>query len=123
MTRPIHFEILADDPEHLVEFYAQVFGWQAVRWEGGEQDYWPITTGPDDQPGINGGIMGRHFEQSVINTVETPSLEQTTQLVESAGGKLVHGPNEVPGAGTHAYFADPEGNLFGVMQPVESEER
>jgi predicted enzyme related to lactoylglutathione lyase len=37
--------------------------------------------------------------------------------VEVNGGKLIHGPNEVPGVGLHAYCADPEGKLFGMMQP------
>lgn len=122
MSRPIYFEILADDPEQLAQFYAQVFGWKVARAPGGEQGYWPITTGPQDQPGINGGIMGRHFDQSVINTLESSSLEQTTEAIERAGGKLVYGPNQVAGAGTHAYFADPEGNLFGIMQPIASAE-
>jgi predicted enzyme related to lactoylglutathione lyase len=28
------------------------------------------------------------------------------------------GPNEIPGVGLHAYCADPEGNLFGILQPA-----
>ena len=61
--------------------------------------------------------MHRAFEQAVINTAEVESLAEALQKVEAQGGKLVHGPNEVPGVGTHAYCADPEGNLFGLMQP------
>ena len=40
------------------------------------------------------------------------------EKVEAAGGKKVHGPNEIPGVGVHAYCADPEGNLFGILQPA-----
>ena len=58
MPRVVHFEIHADDPERAVNFYQDVFGWQIVKWEG-PQDYWLITTGPDDEPGINGGLMKR----------------------------------------------------------------
>lgn len=118
MKRPVHFEILADDPKKVAEFYANVFGWEIADWGGGEQTYWLATTGPESEPGINGGFMGRAFDQAVINTLEVESLEDITQSIESAGGKVVHGPNDVPGVGRHAYFADPEGNLFGVMQPA-----
>ena len=118
MPRPVHFEILGDDPEALGKFYATVFGWEVNPWGGGEQTYWLLTTGPDAEPGINGGLMARHFDQPVINTVTVDSLEATIAKVEAAGGEKVHGPNEIPDVGTHAYCADPEGNLFGLMQPA-----
>lgn len=54
MPRVVHFEVHADDPERAANFYSGVFGWELAKWEG-PQDYWLITTGPDDEPGINGG--------------------------------------------------------------------
>lgn len=121
MNRPTHFEILADNPEEIGKFYHSVFNWEVASWGGGEQTYWLVTTGPEDSPGINGGIMDRQFKQAVINTIEVSSLEETIEKVELGGGKLVHGPNEVPGVGLHAYCADPQGGLFGVMQPLPPE--
>ena len=117
MKRPVHFEILADDPKKTAGFYESLLGWEIATGGGGEQSYWLVTTGPDDVPGINGGIMQRSFQQGVINTLEVESIEDMLKSVEANGGKLIHGPNEVPGVGLHAYCADPEGNLFGMMQP------
>jgi len=117
MKRPVHFEILADDPASVGAFFHAVLDWEIGTWGEGEQSYWLVTTGPEGTPGINGGIMHRHFPQAVINTVEVESLKATLEKVEAAGGKLVNGPNEVPGVGMHAYCADPEGNLFGLMEP------
>ena len=116
MPRPIHFEILADDPEKTIDFYKSIFHWEIAPWSDGEQAYWPVKTGSDDTPGINGGIMKRHFQQAVINTIAVESLDEMLKKVHDAGGTTVHGPNEVPGVGNHAYCADPEGNLFGLMQ-------
>jgi len=118
MMRPVHFEILAEDPGKLAEFYKAVFDWEIADWGGGDQIYWLATTGADNEPGINGGFMWRSLDQAVINTIEVGSLEEATSKIEAAGGKIVHGPNKVPGQGMHAYFADPEGILFGVMQPA-----
>ena len=118
MYRPVHFEILADNPEKISIFYRSVLGWKVEPWSGQGSPYWLVTTGPDDVPGINGGIMHRDFPQPVIHTIEVESLSDCLKKVESAGGKLVNGPNEIPGVGTHAYCSDPEGNLFGLLQPV-----
>jgi predicted enzyme related to lactoylglutathione lyase len=117
MSRPVHFEILANDPEKIAAFYRDVLGWQVATW-GGPQNYWLVTTGPEGTLGINGGIMHRHFPQAVINTVGVASLEAAIAKVEAAGGKKVQGPNEIPGIGLHAYCTDPEGNYFGLLQPV-----
>ena len=115
MSRPVHFEILADDPAGVAEFYRKALGWDSARWEG--QTYWLVTTGPAGTPGINGGIMGHHFAQRVINTIEVESLQDALAKVESAGGTRVHGPSQLPGVGLHAYCTDPEGTMFGLLQP------
>ncbi len=57
MARPMHFEIQASNPPALMDFYSKLFGWTFNKWEAGE--YWMIHTGPDDQPGINGGLIPR----------------------------------------------------------------
>ena len=117
MSRVVHFEIQADDPERAATFYVRALGWKVSRW-GGDVPYWLTETGPAKAMGINGAIMERnHPAAGVINTVGVGSLEQTLADIEAAGGKLVHGPNEIPGIGRHAYCTDTEGNVFGVLEP------
>lgn len=123
MGRPVHFEILGDDPAKLAGFYSEVLGWEFQSWSGSEeyqQEYWLATTGPEDEAGINGAIMKRHFPQSVINTTLVDSLDETLAQVTASGGKLVFRPNEIPHVGTHAYCEDPEGNLFGVIEELKT---
>ncbi len=116
MNRPVHFEILGEDPAKLSGFYKDVFGWEIATWDG-PQGYWLATTGQDG-PGINGGFMERHFPQAVINTIEVKSMAECVAAIETAGGKKIHGPQEIPGVGNHAYCADPEGNMFGLLEPI-----
>jgi predicted enzyme related to lactoylglutathione lyase len=117
-ARVVHFEILSENPERVAQFYQEALGWEIQTWPGGQQAYWLVTTGAEGSPGINGGIMHRHFPQAVINTTQVDSLADTLARIERAGGKKVSGPNEIPGIGTHAYCTDPDGNLFGVLQPA-----
>lgn len=115
MPRPFYFEILSAEPEKTVAFYQRVLGWKFH--ENGPQAYWPAKTGPDDRPGIDGAVMGAHFDQKVIHTVQVDSLDTVLAKVEDAGGKTIRGPVEIPGVGLHAYCTDPQGTIFGLMQP------
>jgi len=119
MNRPTHFEILADDPVKVADFYTRVLDWEVTPWNEGDSPYLLVKTGAAEHAGINGGIMQRILPQAVINTIEVDSLDSSLKRVESAGGKMVHGPSGVPGIGLHAYCADPEGNLFGLLQPAD----
>jgi len=120
MPRVVHFEIHAADPERAVNFYQTLFGW-FQKWEG-PMDYWLIITGPDDQRGINGGLVRRQGEidgQAVIAYVCTVDVEDVDASVKTAidnGGQVALPKMPIPGVGWLAYCKDTEGNIFGVMQ-------
>ena len=119
MSRVIHFEISAHEPEKTVQFYQKTFGWHFHKWEG-PQEYWLITTGQDGQPGINGGLMQRREPNlGTINTIDVPALDEFVEKVEGAGGTVIVPKMAIPGVGWLAYFKDPEGNVFGMMQSDE----
>jgi hypothetical protein len=118
MPRPVHFEIPADNPEALIGFYQTVFGWTAQKWDGGGMPYWLITTGPDSEPGINGGVLPRqHANQPCVNTISVSNVDESLATVTANGGKLALPKMAVPGVGWLAYATDPEGHIFGMMQP------
>jgi len=126
MGRPIHFEIHASDPAASREFYEQVFGWAFQQW--GEMPYWVVTTGEEGRPGINGGLVPRQGDQpttgaavnAFVVTVDVDDLDATTEAALKLGGEVRLPRMPVPGVGWLAYLADPDGNLFGVMQTDES---
>lgn len=117
MSRVVHFEILSKDPAKSAEFYKAALGWKINAWDMPGQTNWMVTTGPKTAVGIDGGMMSASFPQAVINTIEVKSLTAAQASIEKAGGKLVQGPYDIPNVGKHAYFSDPEGTLFGVLQP------
>ena len=127
MGRLIHFEVHAEDPERAARFYARVTGWEAKRWEG-PGDYWLLTTGPDERPGINGAIALRRgaapVEGEAVNafvcTADVQDLDESVAEAEAAGGELAIPRMAVPGVGWLAYVKDTEGNVLGLMQADES---
>lgn len=119
MSRVVHFEVAADDPERASKFYTDAFGWKIQKW-GGPESYWMIDTG-EGEPGINGGIAKRTKPGEGTNTViGVESLDTALGKVKTAGGKVVDPKHAVPGVGWLAYCTDTEGNEFGIMEPDES---
>jgi len=124
MSRPVHFEIHADDPERAIEFYETALGWTFKHLEG--RNYWLIATGPADQAGINGGLRQRQGAPpsadaagtlvGFLCTVEVRDLDTHLKAVSNAGGSIVTGKHAVPGVGWIAYARDTEGNIFGLSQ-------
>ena len=83
MPRVIHFEIPTDDPERAAKFYRNVFGWEIQKWDG-PVEYWLVTTGDEDQPGINGGLMRRPAGEraSAVNTIDVTSVDDFVVRIE-----------------------------------------
>jgi predicted enzyme related to lactoylglutathione lyase len=120
MPRVVHFEIDARKPEKAITFYEKVFGWKIEKWKG-PVEYWMIATGKEKEPGINGGLSKRtEAEPSTVNTIDVPSVDKYTKKVEENGGKIIRPKRAVPGVGWMAYFKDPEGNVWGIMESDES---
>ena len=121
MPRVVHFEIHAGDPERAVKFYETLFGWSFQKWEG-PMEYWMVITGPDGQPGINGGLMRRQGEidgQAVIAyvcTVDVADVDASTNTATANGAQVVVPKMPIPGVGWLVYCKDTEGNIFGMMQ-------
>jgi uncharacterized protein len=93
---------------------------------GGPIDYWLVTSGPEDQQGINGAILRRMGSEpssdqavnSFVNTIQVDSIEETEKTVPDAGGEQVLPRQEIPDVGKLAYFKDTEGNIFGALEPT-----
>ena len=122
MTRVVHFEIHADDPARAIGFYAALFGWQFQQMP--RVDYWYVTTGPEDAPGINGGLMPRQEREALdgtavtgyVCTIEIDDLDAYVAKAEAEGGRTVVPKAPIPNVGWSAYCKDTEGNLFGMME-------
>ena len=121
MSRVVHFEIHAEEPQRAIDFYESVFGWTFQKWEG-PQEYYLITTGADAQPGINGGLMKRMGAVdgtaviAYVCTIAAESVDEAAGRVWDKGGQIVVPKMAVTGVGWLAYCKDPEGNIFGIMQ-------
>lgn len=121
MPRVIHFEVSADDPERASQFYSGVFGWDIQKWDGpSTKEYWLVSTGAEEQPGIDGGLFKREGSVNYVNTIDVPSVDDYIARITEHGGSVVVPKTTIPGVGYLVYCQDTENNVFGIMQAEES---
>jgi predicted enzyme related to lactoylglutathione lyase len=116
MAKIVHFEIPVDDPQRAVAFYRDVLGWEVSRF--GEEPYWLVRAGEDEEPGANGALVGREeLHRSPVLIVGVVNIDDVLSRVHTCGGEVVQRKLPVPGMGWSAYMRDPEGNTVGFFQP------
>ena len=115
MPKVTHFDMSGENPEKLIPFYKSIFGWEFTRWEG-PMEYWMVKTGPEQEPGIDGGLGKRQTDNRTVNTIDVSNIDAVLKQIRAKGGKIVSDKSAIPAIGWFAQFEDPEGNIFGLMQ-------
>ncbi len=109
-------ELFTDDVERAFAFYAEHFGWT----KGDALDMGPMGVYQLFATGGMpvGGMMRRpdQMPQPFWNYYHTvPALDAAIAKVEKGGGRIVHGPQEVPGGAWIVQAFDPQGAFFSLV--------
>lgn len=114
----VHWEINAKDAKRLWEFYSGLFGWK-VNSEN-PMKYGLVSTG--SKLGIGGGIGQADPNApapSVTFYIQVDDVQKELDKVGALGGRVVMPSTEIPNMVTFGLFADPEGNVVGLIKSVE----
>jgi uncharacterized protein len=104
------FEVAAKDREAMKSFYAGLFDWKLTDMEA--MPYTGIETGGQGIPGGIGQAEGH--DGRVTFYVEVDDVAAGLAKANSLGGSTVMEPMDIP-SGQIALFADPEGQVIGLM--------
>jgi len=128
----IHFEIHANDLDRARAFYGDLFGWEFAKAPG-PMDYWLITAGraegrDGERVGLNGGLLRKGGKDAgdgaspnaYVCTMEIEDIDASLETATRSGGTIQVEKQAMPGVGMLAYLKDPEGNIFGLLQPERS---
>ena len=128
MDPVVHFEMPAEDRKRMANFYTKVFGWKTEQLGEEMGNYILATTTETDEKGFPrkpGAINGGFFQKTDDKPSQYPSVviavkdvRGQIKNVESAGGKLLGEPWDIPGIGLYVSFLDTEGNRVGMLQPT-----
>ena len=78
--------------------------------------YYSVKTGDDDTPGINGSFFQKEAGWTRIqNIINVKDIDNAISKIQELGGKITFAKCVINGVGYLAYFEDPDGNPFGMM--------
>ena len=106
-------------PQALAAFYEKVFGKPADMVDA-ENGFWGWQVGNGFLGILNHSEMGGKTKDPgrVMLNYETPQVKEEFERIKSLGGAVIHEPYEM-GQGWIAMLADPDGNYFQLMNPME----
>ena len=119
--RPTYFDLTVTDIAAARAFFEAVLDWRFEPFQM-PYEYYRITTGTPDQPGIDGGVGsvkdaaaadGKPMTQV---TVDVPDLDAAILRVNAAGGSVIEPKMPIPGIGWYATCAEPGGLKFGMVE-------
>ena len=112
MPNPVvHFEVHGKDGKKSQDFYSQLFDWHID--SSNPMNYGIVDT---HAGGINGGVTASPDAPRVTFYVSVDDLQAYLNKAEGMGGKTVMPPTEIPNMVTFALFADPDGNVVGIVK-------
>ena len=108
-------ENVSSDPQRAQDFYTRLFGWEIESFTSGDFDYPMISANGQMHGGFPTVPAGTppHW----AGNVRVDSVDDTVAKAQSAGGKLIAGPMDIPEVGRYAVVGDPQGAVLAVFQP------
>lgn len=120
-------EFVVANPERLADFYENVFGWRALVYNRAT-GHWLVCAPKNPLGDPTGMAIVIHRIISgptgFLYNFWVEDLVLTTSKVEANGGKIYLEEEElgadimeIPKVGRQRFFCDPEGNMFGAIEP------
>jgi hypothetical protein len=112
------YELTTPDVDAAIAFYPRFTGWGTQAFD---QDYTMWTMGGVPFAGIfrlTDEMRAQGVPPNWMPYVESSNVDDTVARATSLGGRVMHGPADIPGTGRFAVIQDPQGAVFGVYKSV-----
>ena len=111
-------ELATTDVAAALRFYGELFGWtKGQGHDMGAMGVYQIFERFGSMVGGMCNVQGPATPPSWLSYVQVADSSRAVAAAKSAGGRLLHGPVEVPGGSWIALFMDPQGGAFAVQEP------
>ena len=123
MSSRLQLALNVNDIGQAVAFYSKLFGWTKVSdMDMGPMGVYRIFDEGDHKEMGDGGMMTKapHIPVSCWNFYfNVDSIGAAVQRVTAGGGKVLHGPAQVPGGSWIIQGQDPQGAMFSLVSNRE----
>jgi predicted enzyme related to lactoylglutathione lyase len=114
-------ELATTDVTAALRFYGQLFGWtKGPGHDMGAMGVYQIFQHGGSQGGGMCNVQGPSTAPSWLSYVHVADAGRAVAAAKGAGGRLLHGPMEVPGGSWIAMMMDPQGGAFAVQEAARA---
>ncbi|MDQ3699060.1 MAG: VOC family protein [Gemmatimonadota bacterium] len=112
----VWYELMTSDTAAAIQFYKEIAGWGTQAWDGSI----PYTMWTNDGNPIGGiaQLTDEHRAQGIpphwLPYVGVRNVDETAAAATKLGAKVLHGPEDIPGAGRFAVLQDPQGAVLAI---------
>lgn len=112
-------ELYTTEVQAAFAFYAERYGWKRDQaLDMGQMGTYQLFT---LEGGPGGGMMKSPFGRSLwLHYFIVTDIDAAKAAVDAGGGRILHGPSEVPGGGWILQALDPQGAMFAVTGPRQT---
>jgi predicted enzyme related to lactoylglutathione lyase len=111
-------ELMTSEPAAALRFYSTLLGWSTEKMAMPNGDYHVLKVGD----AAIGGVMAIPSEAKTGGMtpswgcyVTVQDVDATARKATELGGKVVRGPQDIPGVGRMAVIVDPQGATLNVI--------
>jgi len=108
-------ELVTPDVAKAKAFYTELLGWETETFQPSGMDYELITVGGQSHGGFLASDQVGGAPPHWVAYVLVESAEKTATAAQKTGGKVVHGPQEIPEVGTFVVVSDPQGAVIAAI--------
>ena len=110
-------ELATTDIAGAMRFYGALFGWtKGVAHDMGPMGIYQLFEHAGAAVGGLCNTQGPQTPPSWLSYVNVPDSARAVAAAKAGGGRLLHGPTEVPGGSWIALLLDPQGGAFAVQE-------
>ena len=115
-------ELITSDQKKSGDFYSRLFGWKRKEADAGPMGTYTIfqQAGKDVDGMMNPTIdYTRTLGARWYAYIAVDDIDAHAARAKELGGKLIAGPDDIPGVGRVCLLSDPTGALIRLMQPIQ----
>lgn len=110
-------ELATTDVAGALRFYGTLFGWtKGQGHDMGAMGVYQLFEHGRDPLGGMCNVQGPSTPANWLSYVHVADADKAVAAAKAAGGRLLHGPMEVPGGSWIALMMDPQGGAFAVQE-------
>jgi predicted enzyme related to lactoylglutathione lyase len=116
-------ELTTSNTQAAETFYTRLFGWTPKHsGAGSPMEYTEFSVAGTPSIGMmpKPEQMPAHVPSFWMPYFQVTSIDTSASKAKELGGKVMVGPNEIPGTGRFAVLTDPQGAAFAVYQPAKA---